>query len=198
LARTYEIPRATVEIKVPIKLSDIEVTLKPEAGPEKVGRRRITEEEFFEELNRTASADAVEFARWVLDNAEDHNLEVDWRDSGPVLKYHDQELGIFFNFGQLRRDGQQATDYLYWRFKELGLSLKSCRGFLEEVARLIPQASHRRFTTKTGKERGEWIVYGTNPRARDFPPFAPLNLKREEFMGAIDRAIGEIQKLSSQ
>ena len=56
-------------------------------GPEKGGRRRITEEEFFEELNKAASPEAVEFAKWVLDNAEDHGLEVDWRDSGPVLKY---------------------------------------------------------------------------------------------------------------
>ena len=35
LARTHEIPRAVVEIKVPVQLSDIEVTLRPEPGPEK-------------------------------------------------------------------------------------------------------------------------------------------------------------------
>jgi hypothetical protein len=195
LARTYEIPRAVVEIKVPVQLSDIEVTLRPEPGPEKAGRRRITEEEFFEELNKSANTEAVEFAKWVLDNAEDHGLEVDWRDSGPVLKYTDPELGTFFNFGQLRRNGMLAIDYLYWRFKELGLPLEICRKFLEEVAFLIPQASPQRFTTKSGKETGEWIVYGKNPRSGDFPPFAPLNSKREEFMGAIDKAIGEIQKL---
>jgi len=198
LARTQEIIRAVVEIKVPIQLGDVEVTLPPEPKPEKAGRHPITEEEFFEALNKAASPEAVEFARWVLDNSEDHGLEVDWRDSGPVLKYRDPALGTFFNFGQLRRNGMIAIDYLYWRFKELGLPLEICRDFLEEVARLIPQASHRQFTTKSGNERGEWVVHGINPRSGDFPPFAPLNLKREEFMEAIDRAIGEIQKLGEE
>ena len=88
-----------------------------------------------------------------------------------------------------------AIDYLYWRFKELGLPLEICRNFLEEVALLIPQASHQRFTNQIGERKREWIVYGKNPRSGDFPPFAPLNSKREEFMEAIDKAIGEIQKL---
>jgi hypothetical protein len=198
LARTQEITRAVVEIKVPVQPGDVEVTLPQEPGPEKAGRRRITEEEFFEELNKAANPEAVEFAKWVLDNAEDHGLEVDWRDSGPVLKYTDPVLGTFFNFGQLRRNGILAIDYLYWRFKELGLPLEICRNFLEEVARLIPQASSRRITTKSGTERGEWVVYGKNPRSGDFPPFAPLNSKREEFMEAIDKAIGEIQKLGEK
>lgn len=195
LARTQEITRAVVEIKVPIQPRDVEVTLPPEPKPEKVGRRRITEEEFFEELNKVASPEAVEFARWVLDNTEDHGLVVDWRDSGPVLKYIDPVMETFFNFGQLRRDGRLAITYLFGRFKGLGLPLEICRNFLEEVSGLIPQASHRRFTTKSGKEVGEWIVYGKNPRSGDLPPFAPLNAKREEFMEAIGRAIAEIQKV---
>ena len=198
LARTQEITRTIVEIKVPIQLGDVEVTLPPEPRTEKGGRRRITEEEFFEELNKAASPEAVEFAKWVLDNAEDHSLEVDWRDSGPVLKYMDPGIGKSFNFGQLRRNGRLVIDYLYGYFKDYGLPLEICRNFLEEVARLIPQASHRRFTTKSGKERGEWIVCGKNPRSGDFPPFAPLNSKREEFMEAIDKAIGEIQKLGEK
>ena len=95
----------------------------------------------------------------------------------------------------MRRNGLLANEYLHWRFRTLGLPLQICRNFLDEVASLIPQASRQRFTSKAGKELGEWIVIGKKPRHLDFPPFAPLNSKRDEFMAAIDKAISEIQKV---
>jgi len=102
LARTREITRAIVELKIPATYSDIKVTLPPE----KIGkppRSRITEEEFFEELEKTSGDTSVQFAKWVLGQAEDHDLRIDWKDAGPLLKYDDPESGQFFTLGSYIR-----------------------------------------------------------------------------------------------
>jgi hypothetical protein len=85
LARTREIHRAIVEIKVPVKLSDIEVTLPSEPIPGKPPRNRITQEEFISRLRTLSDPRASEFAEWLLDNAEDHDLTIDWGYTGNAV-----------------------------------------------------------------------------------------------------------------
>jgi hypothetical protein len=194
LARTREITRAIVEIKVPLKLSDIEITLPFETEQKKSKRIRITEEEFFNQLKNSSGAEGVEFARWVLDNAEDHNLQIDWGESGPMVKYADPSTGKLFTFIQVRSDGRFVINRLSERFEELGLPLEICRDYIDEVVQWVPGASRRRFTTKTGKWEIEQIVYGDNPSRWDYPPIAKLAPYKEQFMELIDKAINRIRE----
>ena len=196
LARTREVTRAVVEIKVPVQLSDIQVTLPPETEREKAKRRKITEEEFFAQLQHLNDPKAVEFARWILDNAEDHELKIVWGDSGPLFKYFEPTKGKYFTFGQLHPNGLLgATGWLWGRFVELSLPIEICQDYFDEVANLIPNASRKRFKQKSGNWQWEQIAYGKNPKPGDLPPFAALAENKEKFMEAIDKAIQRINEV---
>jgi len=202
LARTREIVRAIVELKIPASYSDISVSLPPEDSKTSSVRKRITEEEFFEELEKSSGNKSVEFAKWALDQAEDHGLRIDWRDAGPMLKYDDPESGEFFTLGQLHKSGslRSTSHNVYKRFRKHGWPLDACLDYLDEVASLIPRASRKTFRAKTGKRAGkehwEVIVYGKNPGPKSYPPFELLLPKKEDWFKAISKLIERIQALS--
>jgi hypothetical protein len=193
LARTREITRAIVEIKVPVQPSDIQVTLPPEPE-EKAARRKITEEEFFAKLQTLNDPRAVEFARWVLENAEDHGLAIGWGDAGPILKYGEVVKGRYLNFGQLYHDGLFGWTFWWWIYLvEQGLPLEIWRDYFDEVAKLIPNASRQKFTGR--KVQWEQISLGNKPKKPINPPFGELASKKELFMAAIDKAIKRLREI---
>lgn len=197
LARTREITRAIVELKIPANRSDVVVSLPREPKPSS-GRRRIAEDEFLEELQKSSGSEAVDFARWVLEHAEDHGLRIDWKDAGPLLKYDDPASGEFFTLGQLHKNGNFTETYrLYGRFENLGWPFDACRDHLDEVASLIPGASRRAFESKSGSgNKWEQVAYGKHPTARSHPPFLALASRRTEWFDAIYRVVSRIQALS--
>jgi len=197
LARTKEITRAIVEIKIPATYSDIKVTL-PLEKPGKPTRGRITEEEFFEELEASSGNKSVEFAKWVLDQAEDHGLRIDWKEAGPILKYNDPESGQLFSFGQLHKNGMlTATAALHHRFRKLGWPFDACLDYFDEVASLIPGASRKAFKAISGsKKEWEQIVYDKQPGPKSQVPFELLLPKKEHWFNAITKLINRIQAFS--
>jgi len=196
LARTREVTRATVEIKVPIGRADVQVTLPVEKPPEPPGRHPITEAAFFEQLAKVTGPEVGEFARWVLDTAPDHSLEIDWGEAGPVLKYTDEATGDSFTLGQLRKDGVFAETFrLYDRFVTRGLPLEICRDYFKEVARLVAGASVRQFVSKSGRSRWEQIAYGQHPKPGDHIPLAELSPRKEEWLDAIDKTVQRIREI---
>ena len=197
LARTKEITRAIVELKIPATYSDIKVTL-PDEKPEKTSsRRRITEEEFFEELEKSSGDKSVDFAKWVLDQAEDHDLRIDWRDAGPMLKYDDPESGEFFTLAQLHKSGslRSTSHNLYKRFRKNGWPFDACANYLDEVASLIPGASRKAFEARSGR-KWEQIVYGKNPGPQNYPPFELLITKKASWFDAMSKLVDRIQAFS--
>jgi len=197
LARTREIVRAIVELKIPASYSDISVSLPPEDSKTSSPRKRITEEEFFEELQKSSGEKSVQFAKWVLDHAEEHGLRIDWKDAGPLIKYDDPETGQFFTLGQLHKNGTLAETFrLRSRFRKLGWPLDACQDYFDEVAALIPGAIRKSFPAKHGKGTRELIVYGKNPSFSSYPPFEGLITKKDEWLKAISKLIARIQALS--
>jgi len=198
LARTKEITRAIVELRIPATYSDIKVTLPPAEKPrEGSTRRRITEEEFFEELEKSSGDKSVEFAKWVVDRAENHGLSIDWKEAGPILKYNDPESGQFFTLGQLHKNGGLTeTGRLHARFRKLGWPFDACLDYFDEVASLIPGASRKAFKSRSGKQKWEQIVYGKNPGPGSYPPFEILSEKKEGWFNAISKLINRIQAFS--
>lgn len=197
LMRTREITRAIVELKIPVSSSDVVVSLPTELSDKTIStRRRITEEEFLEELFQSSGKDAVKFAEWVLIQATDHGLRIDWKDAGPLLKYDDPETGEFFTLGQLHKGGYLAeTARLYSRFEKLGWPFDACLSYLDNIAAIIPGAKRKSFHSKSGS-KWEQVVYGKNLTAGSHPPFMLLEPKKDEWFDAIKKLINQIIALS--
>ncbi len=195
--RTTEVTRAVVELKVPEALGDvqIQVALPAEEPPTKRTRHKLTEDEFFEQLEKNAEPEAVQFARDVLDATDQHQLTVEWMDAGPSLRYVHQPTGVFFTMGQLSRHGRLASvDRFFDRCEMLNLPDEVYKRYFDEMAALVPGATRKRFTKATGRWEGETVVYGPNPTALSQIPLAELAPRIDAWFGVIDRAITRIDE----
>jgi hypothetical protein len=196
LARTQEIVRAVVEIKVPIRPEDVVVDIPTKPTPS--GRSPITEDKFYEELGKINEPDAVALSRWVLDNAASHGLQVKWGEAGPLLQWLDEDSGQFFTFGQLCRDGRLgSTERFFNRCRRLGLPERIADEYATELMRLVPGAY-----VKKAKHEQRIAFKGGDavPLAKPWPvgsdalPLAKLWAVKEAWLGTIGRTIARIQK----
>jgi len=193
LARTQIVARTVIEIRGPVKPSEVLVSVE---GGHKPPPGSITEDEYWKKLRTEGGEKVVEFVREVLAEAPDHGLRVEWMKAGPVLKYDDAVHDTFFNFGQLHWSGVLSEPgYLFVRFKELGLPLEICRDYLDEVARLVPNTS-RRLVHKGMSFESEILLYGDRPDPEDYVPMEKLMHVKKQWLSAIDKAIGRIQEAS--
>ena len=197
IARTKEIIRAIVEIRTPISPSDIRVSLPNEKpATRSTKRKRITEGEFLEELLVSVGQDAVDFATWVFEHAEENELTISWGDAGPMLKYEDVGTGEFFTLGQLHKNGELSTTHsLYYRFDKLGLPKDACLEYYDSIAALIPGAHVKDFHIKSGQFRRKKLTFGKNPGPNTNPPFMPLYQHKEKWFEAINKVIIRIKEL---
>jgi hypothetical protein len=193
LVRTEVIKRNVIEIKVPLKPSDLVIS-----APEPFAKRggTITEEEYYKQLTANAGPDVVKFVEKVLDEASDHSLRVEWMKAGPVLKYDNENKDTFFNFGQLRSSGEFAdAGYLFFKFKELGLPLNICREYMDKVANLVGHGTRRVAFERGGPFDTEQILVGAN--REDFFRIEWLIPVEDQWLKAIDEVIERIQKTTT-
>lgn len=111
LARTVEVERAVVTLKVPLRPEDIKISTPPmRSGMDRQpsGRKTPTAKEFFEQLGKTGGPEAVDFVEWALDEGQKLGLEVQWLGWGPYLKYLDEESGKAFTLCSFRKDGRHG------------------------------------------------------------------------------------------
>jgi hypothetical protein len=182
--------RAVIEIKLPTG-AEMKTELMTEK-PAGAARTSISEEQFFEELERN-SPEEVALAKWAITEAPEHQLFVDWKGSGPILKYRDGS-GETFNFGQLTKYGLLLN---YWlpKFRELGHPMEIATDYLDDIMRLVPGSARKeRGFDKKGKT--EIIVYpkGSGKEL----PLAELARNNEKWFEAIDKAINRIRALSKE
>ena len=184
IARTREVTRAVVELEVPDGLLKVHIKLPPEPKPDGP-KPPITETVFFEELRKSADKAGgvvVAFAEWVLQNAHEHDLEVNWGKGGPLLRFVDEDSGEFFTLGQLNRHSQlRDVERLADRVKALQLDDTIWRDYMDGIVRLVPGASRKEFTSKGTGNKYEAVVYGNNPGANSFLPLEKLAPKKEEW-----------------
>ena len=161
------------------------------------GEEKITPEAFYQQLAQVGGADLVAFARWVVDNAPAHGLSVIWGTAGPLLNFaHEKHANLPFMFGQLDRSGvlSQRQSAVLSRCEDLHVPVEIIRDYLKDVAALIPGACVKTFPLAGGDVK-ELIVAGDDAGPIDWPPLAPLALHKEEWLAAIDRAIGRIREV---
>jgi hypothetical protein len=163
----------------------------------KSGGEKITSEAFYRQLAQVGGPDLVAFARWVVGNAPAHGLSVTWGNAGPLLKFiHEKHPYSPFSFGQLSRSGVlgQRQSAVLRRCEELHVPVEIIRDYLKDVAALIPGACVKTFPLAGGDVK-ELIVSGKDAGPVNWPPLAPLALHKEQWLAAIDRAIGRIHEV---
>ena len=191
LARTCEVTRAVVEVKTTVEPSGIVVTVPETEPPKQSGRKKLSEDLYFEELQKLNCPEATELARWVLDTAVSHDLYIEWGGAGPLLKWAKEETDEGYTFGQLNRKGMLAfTVRLFSQCKRRGVDPQIARDYYDAVAKLIPGASRKVFPNPGGGTK-EAVVIGENPR--DWPPFAELAARRDEWFAAIDDTVRRLR-----
>lgn len=193
LARTQEITRAVVEIKTPVQPGDVIVSLPSVETKGGGGRSKLTEELFFEHLDKQGDRKAADLARWVMDQAGAHDLQIEWGDGGPLLKWIDEENDEGYTFGQLTKDARLGyTGRLFIRCQRNSLPLEIARGYLDVLTTLIPGAVRKEFVAQSGRKR-EQVVMGKNGKATDSPPLALLWEHKETWFEAIDATVEKLR-----
>jgi len=199
LARTQEVTRAVVEPREGIRAEDVNVRIPTEppagkGGGKKPTRRPLTEDAFFEKLASVTDPETVEFARQVLSEAADHELEIAWGDSGPMLKYIDDDIGEI-TFAQLQKNGALGLgkkNPLNMCNKH-NLPMDIGEQYIDSLASLVPGATRKAFTTAGGKLE-ERLVMGENAKATDRPPLRELVSRKKDFFTAVDSAIHALRE----
>jgi hypothetical protein len=71
-----------------------------------IAKEKALAEAFYQRLAQVGDLDLVTFARWVVDNARAHGLNVTWGADGPLLNFvHERHVHLPFMLGQLNRSG---------------------------------------------------------------------------------------------
>lgn len=190
LLKTEVSVRAVVDIRAPVEVSITELTV------ESPTRKPIGDDEYFNTLLSSADEEVVQFVRDLLVESSNHSLTVKWLECGPSLGYVYEPRDTFFNFGVLSKYGKLAdVDFLFWRFKQLGLPLEIWRAYLYKVSRLVDsdQKSISRQVIAKGSPSAAEILT-CDHGAEDYVPLKKLIPVKDQWLAAIDEATGKIRE----
>lgn len=196
LARTQEVTRAVVEIRNRVS-EQVAVAVSLPAPDEDSngggGRTTITEQQFLEALAKNSDAEVVQFVKWVLENADEHQLSIEWG-ARLLLKYIDEHTGNYFTFaGFTKRSKLTDLSWLGRMCEKLGLPAEIVNEHHSALERLIPGS--KRYEDKPFKKGQKKLDVRMGPAAnKDRPPLALLAPRKEEWFAAIDKTIERIQE----
>lgn len=187
VARTREVVRAVVEVTGD---GGVRVKTPPEPIKPGPGRFRITDEEFVQQLAAAAvGPEGIDFVREVVTGRLfEHPLNIEWMQSGPLLKYVDDVAGKSFTLGGFHADG--GFHHLFRlrdRCRELGLPDAIWSDYFDAVVRLVPGARRKHSRFSSGNER-EDVVYDGKAE-----PVQALMRGRQEWISAVDQAVAAIK-----
>ena len=182
LARTVEIERAVV------RRADGGVAVEEPPGSSTKGkrtRRRITENEFYEEIGKLDAA-LPDRLRDFFERVEGLGLNVTVAGASLILHWH-REDGKKVNFGTFFPDGTLDTNYIAWRAEEYGDPQVGVE-YLEALAALVPYSTVK----KTGNT-WTWRVVANDRLIRFDVPLA----RPDEWLDAIQQTMDAINRLAA-
>lgn len=185
LARTVELERAVVTLKVPIKPEDIEIGTPalPRAGSAfGGGRRNPTAAEFYEILLENAGPKAVAFVEWALEEGQKLDLQLEWKGTGPFLKYQDEESGRWKTVASFSKHGHLGGG-------KTGPPRELWYIYLDEIAAFIPGATRRVGDWPSAQKHGDQALYMDDGES---VPLSLLDEHRDEWLAAFKRLIANI------
>jgi hypothetical protein len=185
VAKTAEVVRAIVEVSG----NNVFVRTPPVPPKTSGARYRISEQQFYDELAKKTTPDAVNFVRKLLQEAkEEHGLTVDWKQAGPLLKFVHPESGRFFTLGQIDRYGKLSSLVrLFQRCRKLKLPEDIWKDYFKTITGLIPDAYVDRGRSQ---KEGDWEDVAYKESAR---PLESLMSKKSDWFLAIDRTVKRIK-----
>jgi len=150
IARTREVVRAIVEVRPPSKPEDVHITL-PDEDEEGSGRSRrtLTEEAFYERLAKQVSPGAAERLRVFLAEVENLGVTTVAREASLSLHYVEPSSGSPFSCGSIYTHGRVDMFYVVYFFRAAGFHEQIARDYLDDVARLVPNARVRVWESNT-------------------------------------------------
>jgi hypothetical protein len=154
-----------------------------------VGKRfTITEDEFFRKLGERVEPAEITFLKRVLEDAPKHQLTVEWKQSGPLLKYLDRDHDTFFTLGGFDCWGSfEHLTRFSERCRELELPESVWQNYFDALVSLIPGASQKHARSKAGNEWEE-VVY-----ADIAEPLKTLAANESRFWSVIDKTVSAVQ-----
>ena len=194
VARTKEIERAVVTVTVTDGKASVEVSTPAPDDRKQKSRRKLTQEEFLEQVKENTTPSVAEYAGWLLDNAEEHGLTVVWQDTAAVLRYVDAAHDVEFTLGYLTRDGRfSGSNWLGFWLHKAGLPDKIAVAHKEELARILPGAEVRQLPGKKAKEKGATDVFFGG---HDGLPLEKLLVEenKSKLFDVCERTIGFLQR----
>lgn len=140
--RTDEVTRAVVQVKVDQdQRVNVNVTVPSEDNTE--GRRRLTEDQFFEELGRASSPDVVDFARSVVDEFRAMpGFRIHLASASIVLKYDSPTDGTSLTILVFTKTNTVYPGWLQQQLTKSGLDPELGFLFVEEVATIVGASVH--------------------------------------------------------
>ncbi|MFB3892762.1 MAG: hypothetical protein ACE15C_12145 [Phycisphaerae bacterium] len=159
VTRTREIMRSLVTVTVEGAPAVVRATTPPPEDEARKSRQRMSEEDFIERTRLETDASVAEYARWLLDNAEEHGLSVVWQDTGPVLRYIDLESGRHFTLGYLRHGRFTGAAWLDHHLDKAGLPEEIANTHKAELSKLLPGAKVMPMRGEKNRRMGRTDVY---------------------------------------
>jgi hypothetical protein len=184
LARTVEMERAIVTLRIPVSPGDIEITT-PAIAPASDGRRRNpTAAEFYETLRAAAGPEAVAFVEWALQEGQTLGLKVEWKGTGPFLKYQDEESGNWRTVASFRKGGRLAGG-------KTGPPREALYRYFDELARFVPGASRRLGDSPSARKwGGEELLMEDGQEV----PLVVLDQHRDQWLAALKKLLASLEK----
>ena len=188
IARTREVVRAVVELKVGVSPADVTITLPPtddDGGG--AGRRKITEEVLLEEIAKSTSVRLADGFRAFLREAEKIGIEPQGRDSSISLFWYEPNTGRRFSFGSVyAEDARVETKFVRMSYRKIGLDESIGMKYVKAVAALVPGATVRE-NIKDGKA---WTRVYVGSREVSLADLLP---KSADWIAVIQTAIKETE-----
>lgn len=185
IARTVEVVRAVVEVRNTAANADVSVTIPiPPADEGASARNKMTEGVFLERLGENAGRDAVEDAKWIIDNAPRHQIQVKWNKASFALYYTEPESGDSFSFGHIDESGEIPIYFLPEQCRREGLPDHVWKYYYDGLLALIPRSQIVTSNSKSGARWDQVLVEG-----KDHPGLSELGARKQEWFNLIVRTM---------
>ncbi len=142
IARTREVVRAVVEVRVVDGKPQVEVSL-PEATSKPVQpgqRRRLTEDVLIEQIRTAVGPDVASRFDILLSGCEQLGIQPEGRDASLSLFWYEPTTESRFTFGSIYNDGRVQFQFAKGYYRKAGLDPQIGYEYVRAVAGLVPGA----------------------------------------------------------
>ncbi len=141
VARTREVIRAVVRVEAQ-EIRDVRVEL--EENLEEPGRRRtLTEEDFFEQLQREQGEDIARIARKLLEDVQGLGCVIQWPSSSFSVRLLEERTGRLLTLFVVYTNGRMEMAWLHEQLKRAGLPSDLAHKHVQRIAQLFPDCAPR-------------------------------------------------------